>query len=225
MAVFSDWVLKFASGLRSRYGSAGFAIAGLGCLLIGSGCSSITLSNAWRDPTYAEAPVKSTLILAMKRDPVRRRIWEDALASELTRHGVKAIPAYQQFPEGVPDTTAIAAAVDDNDIESVIVIKELANEEKTRYVEGYVTIVPVTRYNPWTRYYQTWYHEVHRPGYTETEKTVRHEITMWITRGSARMVWSAIGDVINPNSSDEVRNEVVTAVVPELERQLLIPSK
>ena len=175
--MISNGVCEFASFLRSRCESVGFRIAVLGCLLVGSGCSSIAISNAWRDPTYSEAAVKSTIVLAMKRDPVRRRIWEDALSSELTKHGVKAIAAYQRFPEGIPDTTAIAAAVDDDDIESVIVVRKLEDEENTRYVKGYTTSEPVTRYDPWTRSYIIWYREVQHPGYTETDKTVRHEIS------------------------------------------------
>lgn len=57
------------------------------------------------------------------------------------------------FPEGVPDTTAIANAVKDDAIESVMVVKKLTSEENTRYVPGYVSTEPVTRYNPWTRAY------------------------------------------------------------------------
>jgi hypothetical protein len=54
-------------------------------------------------------------------------------------------------------------------------------------------------------------------------KTVRHEITRWITRESALMGWSGIGEVIDPNSPDAVRNQVVEMVAPELVRQQLLP--
>jgi len=88
------------------------------------------VSNAWRDPAFEGPPVKSALVLAMKRDPTLRRIWEDALSGELARHGVTATPAYRVFPDVVPDTTAIATAVKDEAIECVA--KKLASEESTR---------------------------------------------------------------------------------------------
>jgi len=36
---------------------------------------------------------------------------------------------------------------------------------------------------------------VQYPGYSETEKTVRHEITMWITRQTTELAWIGIGEV------------------------------
>jgi hypothetical protein len=65
--------------------------------------------------------------------------------------------------------------------------------------------------------------QVQYPGYSETEKTVRHEITMWITRQTAELAWIGIGEVIDPSSPAAVRKEVVDMVVPELEHQHLIP--
>ena len=108
-------------------------------------------------------------------------------------------------------------------LESVIVIKKLPNEENVRYVPGYVSTEPVTRYNPWRQTYEIWYREVHHPGYTETESTVRHEITMWVTRDTAILVWAGTGEVIDPSSAEAVKKEVVEMVVPELVKQKLIP--
>jgi len=159
----------------------------------------------------------------MKKDQVTRLLWEDAFAAELAQHGVQGTPAYQYLPDQVPDTTAISAAMADHSLESALIIKKLASEESLRYVPGYTSTEPVARYNPWRQTYEIWYREVQHSGYTETEHTVRHEISMWITRGSARMVWAGTGEVIDPSSPEAVKKEVVEMVVPELVANKLIP--
>jgi hypothetical protein len=47
------------------------------------GCASSQLSYMWKDPLFKDAPMRNMLIITVKKDPVRRRLWEDGLVSEL----------------------------------------------------------------------------------------------------------------------------------------------
>jgi len=40
-------------------------------------------------------------IVAVRRDPIRRRVWEDVFAEELAKHGVNAVQSYRLFPQAV----------------------------------------------------------------------------------------------------------------------------
>lgn len=194
-----------------------------GALAVLAGCGSATqLTNMWADPQYSAGPMHSILVVAMRNGPARRRIMEDAYASQLDRHGVDVTPSYQRFPNAVPDTDQIERVVEERRFDGVLMISPLPTERQTVYVPGYVTTQPVYAYNPWSGFYHERWVYVHHPGYREQQRTVRHEIDLWDTGPNGHLVWTAIGESIDPNSVSEVSNEVARRVVPELQRRGLI---
>lgn len=191
---------------------------------IWGGCASNSgLVNMWRDPSYSEPPMRKILIVAMTRNSARRRILEDAIGRELDKRGVDAVPSYEPFPGAPPDTMQIEDAVRSGNYEGVLLSSRLRTERSTNYVPGYVTTQPVTRVSPWTGRYRTYWVDVMQPGYTEEEVTVRHEVELWSMREGGRLVWTAIGETVNPSSASEVTRDIAKNVVPELERQGFIP--
>ncbi len=89
-----------------------------------------------------------------------------------------------------------------------------------------MTTEPVTSYNYYWPYgYHTYYREVYQPGYTEVQDVARHEIHLWTTTEGGRIVWAGTGQVLDPGSVDDVSREITELVIPELEKQNLIPEK
>lgn len=193
-------------------------------LLPGCG-SSANLYNMWADPTYQAGPMANVFVIAMKQDAVARRLWEDALAGELRTHGVTATPSHALFPEALPDTLAVTEAVRREGYDGVLVVRALPSSVAEQYVPGYISREPVTRYNPWTNRYYTFYADVHHPGYTETAQVVRHEMHLWTTTEGGRLVWAGTGAVIDPVEQGAVRGEVSRLLIPELTKNGLIPPK
>lgn len=192
----------------------------------GGGCAASSgLVNMWRDPAYTDPPMRSILVVAVRRDPVRRRILEDGFVHELGKRGVDAAPSYSHFPDTPPDTMQIADAVSQNHYEGVLVVTRLRSETSTSYVPGYVSTEPVSRISPWSGRYRTYWVDVMHPGYVDTDVTVRHEVELWGMRDGGRLVWTAIGESVNPSSATEVNHDITHNVVPELEKQGLIPRK
>jgi hypothetical protein len=189
------------------------------------GCAPGTLSNMWRDPSFRSGPMKKMFIIAIRKDPVRRRLWEDGFATELSKHGVVATPSYQLFPNALPDSGQCEAAVEANNFDGILVTRRLRTDTVSTYVEGYTKQVPVTAYNPWKKTYYTYYREVQVPGYTETEKAARHVVNVWTTRGGGQLVWSAVGRVVQEGAGSSVNDEIAGLIVPELEDQGIIPKE
>jgi len=200
-------------GIRSTLGPLAFA----GALALLAGCGASTqLTNMWADPQYSAGPMHRILVVAMRDDRARRRIMEDAYASALERHGVEVTPSYDVFPDAVPDTDQIDRVVDDRHFDGVLIVSPLPTERQNVYVPGYVTTQPVYAYNPWSgRYHERWAY-VHHPGYREVERTARHQIELWDTGPSGRLVWTAVGESLDPSSAAQVSAEVAKRVVPEL---------
>jgi len=200
---------------------AGVLAASASLLWLGCGGSS-QLVNMWRDPLYRGAPLERVLVVALKGDPVLRRTWEDTMSSALQEHGVTPTPSYQLFPGSLPDTAAVVEAVEKHGYDGVLVVSRRDTRYDTTYVPGYVTTEPVTRYGYW-RGYHTVYREVQHPGYIETQAVVRHQVDVWTSANGGRLVWAATGESIDPGSAQEVKSEITALIVPELEKQGIIP--
>lgn len=208
-----------AAPRRLRFG----LVAAIALVILGGCSSSAKLVNMWRDPQAPQTPLKSSLVVVMKKDAALRRLWEDGLASELVAHGVQATPSYRLFETDVPDTQQVIDAVRAQGFDGVLVTHKLDTELETNYVPGYVTTQPVTVSNPWTGAYRTYYERVHVPGYTETDQVVRYQTDLWTTQPEGRMIWTGTTESINPTSSDAVNRDLVHTIVPELAKQGFIP--
>ncbi len=209
--------------IRATLLASALAVSGAA---IWSGCAGNSgLVNMWRDPSYAEPPMQRVLIVAMTQNAARRRILEDAFGRELDKRGVDAVPSYEHFPGAPPDTSQIEDAVRRGNYDGVLLASRLRTERSTNYVPGYVTTQPVARYSPWSGRYRTHWVDVMHPGYVEEEVTVRHEVELWSMREGGRLVWTAVGETVNPSSQTEVTRDIAKNVVPELERQRFIPEK
>jgi hypothetical protein len=174
----------------------------------------------WRDPEYNGPPMQDMLVLTMRRDPVVRRMWEDEFVQELSEHGIKATASYRMFPEQLPDTAQVLAAVRDQGFDGVLINYPAGRETERRYVPGYVTTRPVTFRSPWTGYYHTRWRDTYEPGYVTEDQLVYNDIQLWDARGEGNMlVWAGTTESVNPGSSKNVSHDIGEEVIPELVQQ------
>ena len=169
--------------------------------------------------------MSKVFVIAVKKDPAQRRIWEDGFVAELQKRGVEAVPSYQIFPKALPDTEEVIQAVQERGIQGIIVTHKLRTETTSQYVHGYATAVPVTRYNPWRGTYSTYFRHVYEPGYTETERVVRYQTDVLSTQGDGQMVWTGTSESIDPSSESAVYREISSLIVPELVERGILPKK
>ncbi|MBI5727852.1 MAG: hypothetical protein HY965_08365 [Ignavibacteriales bacterium] len=189
--------------------------------LIG-GCSSSTLVDVWKDPTFHEAPLKKIFVIGLRKDNVQRRIWEDAFALELTKQGVTATSSYHLFPESLPDTFQVIQVIADKGYDGVLITRVLYAETKTEYVKGYDTQEQVFRYNKFRNRYDSYYRTVQHPGYEETKTIDRRAIDVWVIRDEERLIWSATSNTPERTTVEAVQTDIVELVIPELSKNAII---
>jgi hypothetical protein len=206
--------------------SQGIILASITLLAsIGFACAFSSLTNVWKDPEFKNSPMTNMLVIAAKKSPVNRRIWEDVIAAELSAHSVAATPSYRLFPDSIPDPDQVGAAVREKKFDGLLFIRKLQNEISTNYIPPSVTREAVTRYNERNNTYHTYYRDVQQPGYTDTSMVVRHDVSVFTTKENGRLVWAGTGEMIDPSSMEAIRDEIVGLFIPELARQGIIPEK
>jgi hypothetical protein len=193
------------------------------CLMIlMESCSSSQLVDVWNDPTYHESPLQKVLIIAVRKNSVQRRIWEDAFVAELSKHSVDATSSYHLFPDALPDTNQVSQTIQEKGFDGVLVIRHLPTETKTNYVPGYTASVPIQRYNVFRKKYDSYFLDVQHPGYVDSSIVYRRAIDVWVVRNDERMIWSATSNSPDRNTVKAVQNDIADLVIPELARNVII---
>src|SRR5262249_54839637 len=145
----------------------------------------------WRDRGFTGPPMTRVLVIAIRKEVARRRLWEDAFVAELATRGVDAAASYQTF-SAVPDTQQVKQTVREHGYDGVINSMRLDPKTTTRPVPGYTTSQTETRYNESKRRYEAYYTEVTTEGYEETKTTGRFETHLWTTRDRGMLIWSGV---------------------------------
>ena len=185
-------------------------------------CSSSVLVDKWSDPLFDKTPLKKILVIAIRKDPIQRRIWEDAFVVEFSKNGVNATSSYNLFPDALPDTNQIIQTVQEKEFDGILVTRLLLAETKTNYVEGSVTTEQEYRYNNYRKRYDLYSHKVEHPGYVESQIIDRRAIDVWMIRNEERLIWSATSNTPERTSVVEVQDDIADLVIPELVRSSII---
>jgi hypothetical protein len=194
-------------------------------LMITAGCAvQSEMADLWKDPSFTSGPIRNVLVVAPRKDPVRRRMWEDAFVNEMNARGLTATSSYQLFPEAPPDTLEVLETVRKNGCDAVLVSIRLPDEASSTYVPGPLRREAVTRQDFYGGYHTYW-RDVQDPGYTEIDEVLRFQTEVWATGGSGRLIWSGTLRTLESVSNRTVETAVSKNITPVLEKQGLIPKK
>ena len=204
------------------------------------GCASSLLVNIWHDSAFQDPPLNKIMVIAVRKDATKRRIWEDAFSSELATHAMAATPSYRLFPDALPDTNQVVSSVESNGFDGILVIHNLPSDTNTYKVDGYTTVEKSNRYpllaNRRVRYvhreypftdqdvlyvsylqkYGTYYCEIEHPGYINTQTTDIRAIDVTTTGKDGRLIWSATCRTPDPGSVVDVQIGIARLVLTHL---------
>jgi hypothetical protein len=206
------------------------AVIALGCFISQMcGCASSNLVDIWHDASFKAPPLGKMLVIAVRKDATKRRIWEDAFAVELAKHGVTATTSYSLFPNAPPDTNQVIATVQTNGFDGILVVLRLPTETNKQYVEGYTTAEQDVRYKtyygPYWLRYGIYYDVIEHPGYIDSQTVDVRAIDVTTTGNGGRLIWSATSKTPDPASVTDVQRGIVSLVMSGLEQRSIISPK
>lgn len=182
------------------------------------------MTNLWKDPSFTSGPVDNVLVVALRKDPVRRRLWEDAFRRELEARGVAATASYQLYPGAPPDTQEVIAAVRKNGYDAIVVSTRLPDETTSTYVPGAVRRESVTLQD-YFGHFNAYWKDVQDPGHTEFDEIRRVQTDVWSTAGRGRLVWSGTLRTLDSVGGPTVETAVAEEIVPLMEKQRVMPAR
>jgi hypothetical protein len=194
-------------------------------LFLGACATSGGFATRWKDAEWSAPPMKNVYVVALRPDPVKRRMWEDGFTEGLARHGIQATASYRRFPDAPPDTQQVIQEVRANKYDGVLVSVRLPDGEQVTEVPGYATSEPVTARNPYTGAYYTYYREIMSPPRSDVATLRLFQTDFWsAARPGGWLIWSAVVETVEDVNNNLVRN-ASKQVVDELARVGILPGK
>ncbi len=217
-------ILNFKHSLKGTkiiYGTIQFLITVVLSVVLSS-CASTGLSHMWQDPTYVSGPLKTILVVAVRKDQKIRRAWEDGFATELRSDGIDVTPSYRLFPDTLPDTNLIKTITKNQRFDGII----LVGRASTQTIESVTSRDDINSseisFQPLDASYYGYYVREYYPGYPVFNDVVKDEIKVWATQGVARMIWTGVGEVQNSDVHEDERRAIIHIIVPELVKHKII---
>lgn len=107
--------------------------------LVVAGCTSASLTQLWRDPSYKARPASRVFILSAIPKEANPAQFESAVAAALTAKGFQATTASSAFPPGSTDKFQVRRYVADNKVD--LLVMERLTTEKAEPVVVTTTVV------------------------------------------------------------------------------------
>jgi hypothetical protein len=185
-----------------------------------AGCSTTTrFVNTWKAPDAAPLSLRSgdtVVAMVISRNEATRRSGEDALAGELARRGLRAIPAYSilSVEQAMQKDSALATLRATGAV-AAFVVRPLQTTRTATYVPPtYGAPVP---YGAWGPYYGYGWAAPYSPGYVVTDTVLRLEVLAYDLR-QEKLVWAGQSETTNPDGLDDFVRSVVKAAAREMTR-------
>jgi hypothetical protein len=174
-------------------------IFALFCLpLLFQGCGHSKLVTSWMDNSKPEYRLSKVLVIAVFKDPITQRIYENSFVNLLKNAGVAAFPGsvYRLGPNE-PNNEAIASALTETGAGSIL-ITHILSKTKSTY-----TVAPMVDYSSYFTYWDSYYgyhsyvyEQTFAPAETIETRHERMAVTLFDADGG-KAVWSAISESVN----------------------------
>lgn len=180
-----------------------------------SGCAKTKLVSTWSKPGLSGPVMKKVLIIAVSKDEMQRRLYEDSFVKKLRDTGVTAMASYTKLPKLDKDKDVnikkIKAIVAETAVDSVLVTTLASVDTDEQYIPA-SAVYTTGRGGAYGRYggpygmydYYGFSHSmVYQSGYTIENTTVRLNVTIFEAK-KGEMLWSGDTTSLNPDSSVDI---------------------
>ena len=184
-------------------------------------CAGTQLTQKQAAKTYKGKPVSDILVIAITGNEHNRRSFEKRFVAQLRNVGVEAISSIEAIP--MPPNLelkkeAILAAVSQYENDAVIITHLIGKEEKDVYTRG------GSPHGGYFDYYRGRYSYAHDPDYSGTSTTVRLETNLYEVK-TEKLIWSGRSKSWSQDKKNQIINDVIKAVINELQKNKLIAPK
>jgi hypothetical protein len=186
-------------------------------VLLISSCAATTeteLAQTQVDDSYKGQPVSNILVIAITGNEHNRRSYENKFVARLKSVGVAAVAseaAIAMPPDLKLQKETILNAVSQYGNDAVIITQLTGRDKKDVYTRGGAGHRGFFRYRANT-------------GYSSTTTTVRLETNLYDAK-TGELIWSGQSNTLSKESTDQIINDVIKAVINNWQKNKIIAPK
>lgn len=187
-------------------------------LIVACAQTGTEISQKQIDKEYKGKPVSDILVIAITGIERNRRLFEERFVAQLKSVGVDAISSEKAIPMPADlklKKEDILKAVKQYENDAVIITHLIGREEKEVYTRG----------DSVDRGIYGFYHSrSNHPGYSAESTTVRLQTNLYEVK-TEKLIWSAKSKTWSPDSTDRIINDVIKALINNLQNNKIIAPK
>jgi hypothetical protein len=194
------------------------------CVFFLCSCSSISVVDTWRNPSIQPKRLHQVLVVSITKKDNNRAVYEDVLASELGKHGVRAIASHTLMPSGVKaDREVLDLAVKKTSADAVLTVQTIKVERQTTVQPGYVNNYPGYWYPEafpsWDLY--GYYGAMAGPTYVTSYDIATIQVNIFDT-STGKLFWAATVTSSEPEKVISVSKDLAEMVAESLAKEGLL---
>ena len=189
------------------------------------GCGAHQLTQSWKDKSFKSTGMQNVLVVALRADVVRRRLWEDSFCKGLTDYGAKATPSYKVWGDAIPDTQQVREVVRRDGYDGVLINTRPPDSQMLTWQPGYTKRESVTEQDPFTGAYRQYWREVEVAGEIKSSDVANFQTDVWTTRERPRLVWSGVSQTTDGVNVDVIDQQTGKLILPELSKSRILGKK
>ena len=184
-------------------------------------CAGTELTESQVVDAYKGKPVSDILIIAITGNEHNRRSFEKKFVARLKSIGVDAISSEEAItmPADLElKKETILTAVKQYENDAVIITHLIGKEEEDVYTRG------GSGHRGFYGFYSRRHSLARDPGYSSTSTTVRLETNLYEVK-TEKLIWSGKSNTLSRDAKDQIINDVIKAVINDLQKNKLIAPK
>ena len=189
-------------------------------------CAAVSMVDTWRNPNVAAPPLRKVLVVSIAKKDATRRVFEEMLASELSRHGVQAVASYSVIPGGAMNNWGVVdEAVRKAGAQAVLTVQTIKVEQQATVQPGTVPTYPGYWYPPafpsWDLpgYYGSMAY--YGPSYVSVYDVATMQVNLFEAT-SGKLLWAGTVQSSEPENVTAVGRDLARIVVKHLAKERLI---
>lgn len=190
-------------------------------------CSSTKLAESWEAPDIDEPPASKIFLIALIKDPVTRRFFEQHFVEEARNKGVNVIPSYEYMPNATDhdQKEEVVKLVNELGVDGVLVAQLKGLQKDYKYMPSRLDWFPDAYSSMffYDYYYQS-YRAIYRPGYVGSDNYFSVQLRYFSAK-SEKMLWAANTVTKNPRSVVGTIKQIADEVLSDLTGSSLVKAK
>lgn len=185
-------------------------VVGLMSVLLTS-CSTTHMKTVWKDPSYLGHP-KKIMVIAVAKEPINRRIYEDEFVLQLKAHGTDAIASYTTLADKLQDDqVAIAKMVKELGADTVLISRLVSKRSVQVYYPATISHWP-HYYGRWPDYYLHGHELIHSPGYSTNYEYVLMETNLYDSH-TDKLLWATTTETGMDRANEDVIQSYIETIL------------